>query len=71
MNKTGLDLPIFAVLLDGLGCLLLVGAILGATGVDVGLPVLTTIWPVLLVLGLALMVPIVLWALRKARKNRP
>jgi len=64
-------LPIFLLILDGFGSLLLVGAILGATGVDIGLPVLTTIWPLLLVLGLALMVPMLIWVVRKALANRP
>jgi len=68
MSKPGL--PIFALVLDGAGSLMLVGAILGATGVDVGLPVLATIWPVLLVLGLSLMAPILWWALQKVRASR-
>jgi len=64
-------LPVYLLILDGFGSLLLVGAILGATGVDIGLPALATIWPLLVVLGLALMVPMLVWVVRKALANRP
>jgi hypothetical protein len=63
-KKTGI--PIFYLALDGFGTLLLVLGILGFTGIDLGLPVLSTIWPFLIVLGLGLMVPMVVWLLRKA-----
>jgi hypothetical protein len=63
-KKTGI--PIFYLALDGFGTLLLVLGILGFTGIDLGLPVLSTIWPFLIVLGLGLMVPMVVWLVRKA-----
>jgi multisubunit Na+/H+ antiporter MnhG subunit len=69
MSKAG-GLPIYLLILDGFGSLLLVGAILGATGVDVGLPVLATIWPLLAILGIALIAPMIAWIIRKARQNR-
>ena len=59
-------IPIFYLVLDGFGTLLLVLGILGFTGMDLGLPVLSTIWPFLIVLGLGLMAPMVVWLLRKA-----
>jgi hypothetical protein len=60
-------LPVFLVVLDGFGSILIILAILGATGVDLGLPVLTRMWPFLLILGLGLMVPMVVWVVRKAK----
>ena len=63
-KKTGI--PIFYLALDGFGTLLLVLGILGFTGMDLGLPVLATIWPFLIVLGLGLMAPMVVWLVRKA-----
>jgi len=66
-KKTGL--PIFYIALDGFGTILFVLGILGFTGVDVGLPVLSTIWPFLVILGLGLMVPMVVWLVRKASSN--
>ena len=63
-NKFGL--PAFLIALDGLGSILLVLALLGLLELDIGLPVLTTIWPLLLILGLGLMVPMIIWIIRKA-----
>ncbi len=57
-------LPWFLVALDGLGALILVLGILGATGVDIGLPVLIQLWPFLVALGALLMVPMAVWVLR-------
>jgi len=66
-KKTGL--PIFYIALDGFGTILLVLGILGFTGIDIGLPVLSTIWPFLIILGLGLMAPVVVWLVRKASAN--
>lgn len=61
-------LPVFYVALDALGTLILVLGVLGATGVDIGLPVLARIWPFLVVLGALLMAPFIVWAIRLAGK---
>lgn len=42
--------------------------VLGATGVEIGLPVLARIWPFLVVLGALLMAPFIVWAIRLAGK---
>jgi hypothetical protein len=44
----------------------LVLGILGLLEVDIGLPALTTIWPLALILGAGLMVPMIFWVIRKA-----
>lgn len=59
-------LPAYLIALDGLGSILLVLAVLGLLELDIGLPVLTTLWPLLLILGVGLMVPMIIWVLRKA-----
>ena len=69
MNKKP-GLPVFYVALDSFGTILLVLGILGFTGVDIGLPVLSTIWPFLVLLGLGLMAPLIVWLLRKAATER-
>ena len=65
MNKKP-GLPVFLIALDGLGSILLVLGILGLLEVDIGLPALTTIWPLALILGAGLMVPMIFWVIRKA-----
>ena len=65
MNKKA-GLPVFLIALDGLGSIVLVLGVLGLLEVDIGLPVLTTIWPLLLILGAALMVPMIFWVIRRA-----
>ena len=62
-------LPVFYIALDALGTLILVLGVLGATGVDIGLPVLARIWPFLVALGVLLMVPFIAWAIRLAGKR--
>ena len=64
-------MPIFLIALDGFGAILVVLAILGLTGVDIGLPVLSTIWPFLIIVGLGLMVPLIVWIVRKAKTGIP
>jgi len=63
-KKTGL--PVFLIALDGLGSIILVLGVLGLLKVDIGLPVLATIWPLLLIIGAALMAPMIVWVIRRA-----
>lgn len=65
MSK-GTGIPVFYLALDGFGTVLLVLGIIGFIGVDLGMPVLMTIWPFLIILGLGLMAPMVVWLVRKA-----
>lgn len=58
--------PVFLLVLDGFGTILLILGVMGLTGVDIGLPVLQTIWPLLIILGLGLMAPLIVWIIRKA-----
>lgn len=62
-------IPIFLLLLDGLGCLLVVLGMLGWLEVDIGLPVLARMWPFLILLGLVLMVPMIAWVVNLARNR--
>jgi hypothetical protein len=59
-------LPVFPIALDGLGSIVLVLGVLGLLEVDIGLPVLATIWPLLVIVGAALMVPMIAWVIRRA-----
>ena len=61
--------PVFLLALDGVGSVLAILGLLGWLEVDIGLPVLTRIWPLLLALGLALMVPMIAWVIRLARSR--
>ena len=61
--------PIFLLALDGFGTVLAVLGLLGWLEVDIGLPVLARIWPLLLALGFALMVPMIAWVIRLARSR--
>ena len=63
-EKTGL--PVFLIALDGLGSIILVLGILGMLEVDIGLPVLTSVWPLLVIIGAALMAPMIIWVMRRA-----
>jgi hypothetical protein len=62
-------IPVFILALDGLGCIFAVLGLLGALEVDIGLPALATIWPLLLVIAFALMAPMIYWAIRMARSK--
>ncbi len=62
-------IPLFLLLLDGLGCLLVVLAMLGWLEIDLGLPVLARIWPFFLLLGIGLMVPMLVWVFKRARSR--
>lgn len=61
-------IPPVLIALDVLGALFLALAVLGAVDVDIGLPLLSAVWPFLLVLGLALMAPLIVWVVRTARQ---
>lgn len=63
-------LPWWLVALDGLGTAILVLGLLGMLGVDIGLPVLASIWTFLLPLGLLLMAPLAVWAVRTAASRK-
>ncbi len=63
------SIPIFLLLLDGLGCVLVVLGLLGWLQVDIGLPVLVRIWPFLILLGLMLMAPMIVWVIKLARSR--
>jgi hypothetical protein len=52
------------------GSILAVLGILGAVDVDIGLPVLSRIWPVLLVVGVAMMIPMIWWVVKLVRSKR-
>ncbi len=69
MNKKA-GLPVFLIALDGLGSILLVLGVLGLLEVDIGLPALVTIWPLLLIIGAALMVPMIIWVIRRALADK-
>jgi hypothetical protein len=66
---SGFKIPVFILVLDGVGSIFAVLGLLGALEVDIGLPALATIWPVLLVIGFALMVPMIFWAIKMARSK--
>jgi hypothetical protein len=66
----GFKIPLSLLLLDGAGCLLVVLGVLGAMDFDIGLPVLATIWPILIVIGVGLMAPMVVWAIKLARSRQ-
>ena len=65
-----MKVPYVLLALDILGTILMVLGVLGLTGVDIGLPVLATIGPFLLVLGILLMLPFLAWVIRTASASR-
>ncbi|MBT8062166.1 MAG: hypothetical protein HKO64_00335 [Xanthomonadales bacterium] len=67
MNSSKPGLPWLFLALDIVGMVLLVVGILALTGVDFGHPVLKTVAPGFIALGLLLMVPIAVWAIRRGR----
>ena len=66
---SGFRIPVFLLVLDVVGSILAILGILGALEFDLGMPALTTIWPILMVLGFGLMVPMIVWAVKLARKR--
>lgn len=67
-SRQPFPIPVWILALDGVGSVFIVLGILSATGIDLGLPALTTLWPLLIVLGAGLMVPMVFWAVRRAKQ---
>lgn len=65
-----LKIPWFLLFLDGLGVILVIAGFLTTQGFDLGLPVLVKIWPLLIVLGLGLMAPMVVWIVRLALQKK-
>lgn len=65
-----LKIPWFLLFLDGLGVILVVAGFLTTQGFDFGLPVLAKIWPFLILLGLGLMAPMVVWIVQLALQKR-
>jgi len=66
---SGFRIPVFLLVLDVVGSILAILGILGALEFDLGMPALTTIWPILMVLGFGLMVPMIVWAVKLARSR--
>jgi len=67
MNEHQPSLPWFYLVLDIAGTLLVVVGVLALTGIDFGHPVLRTVAPGVIVIGLLLMAPIATWAIRRSR----
>ena len=67
MNENKHSLPWFYLVLDISGTVLLVVGVLALTGIDFGHPVLRTVAPGFIVVGLLLMVPIAIWAIRRSK----
>ncbi len=65
----GFRVPVFLLALDGVGSILAVLGILGALEIDLGMPALTRIWPLLIMLGFTLMIPMIAWAVKLARSR--
>jgi len=63
-------IPVLLLVLDVVGSIMAILGILGAVGLDIGLPVLATIWPFLVVLGFGLMAPMIWWVIKLARSKR-
>jgi len=62
-------LPVFHLVLDGVGTVLFATGALAYLGMDFGHPVLQTVAPVLLGFGAALMAPLIVWVIRNARSR--
>ncbi len=61
-----MKVPVFYLILDAVGMALVVLAVLGLNGVDIGLPGLAAAAPWMIPLGIALMAPFLVWVLRRA-----
>lgn len=61
-----MKVPVFYLVLDAVGMLLVVLGVLALNGVDIGLPGLAAAAPWMIPLGVALMVPFLVWVLRRA-----
>ena len=70
MTRQPMQLPWVLLALDFLGALLAAIGILALTGTDFGHPVLRTAAPGLITIGAILMVPMVVWAVRRAQARK-
>ena len=69
MNRNS-SIPWVLIALDAFGTVLVVIGILGLTGIDFGHPVLMTVAPGFVLLGVLLFVPFIAWIVRGARGPR-
>ena len=69
MNQA-VSIPWVLIALDALGTVLVVMGILGLTGVNFGNPVLTTVAPGFIIIGVLLMIPFIVWVVRKAHSKK-
>ncbi|MEJ8567083.1 hypothetical protein [Elongatibacter sediminis] len=69
-GKSPFPIPPWILALDGVGTVLVVLGMLAALGIDLGLPALAGLWPLLIILGAGLMAPMVVWAVRRAQRAR-
>jgi hypothetical protein len=67
--REGRALPWDLLLYDLLGAALLAVGIMALIGIDFGYPVLLKVAPVLIVMGILLMVPLIVWAVRAAQRK--
>lgn len=70
MSTKPMALPWVLLALDAFGAALVILGVLALTGNDFGYPVLKTVAPGLIAIGLALFVPLGVWAVRLARARR-
>jgi len=64
------SLPWGFLLYDMLGTVLLALGIAAQAGINFGYSVLTSVAPALIVTGVLLMAPLVVWVVRRARQDR-
>ena len=65
MTERATEFPLFYILLDVAGMLFLLAGILPLAGMDFGYPVLRSVAPAFIGLGILLMVPLLAWILRR------
>lgn len=70
MNAPRASFPWVLLALDFFGAVLAAIGILALIGTDFGHPVLGKVAPGLIAIGMALMAPMVVWAVRRARETR-
>jgi hypothetical protein len=70
MKQTGkFPIPPVLLALDVFGVLLVALGAMALSGNDLGHPVLVTVAPGLIALGVLLMVPMIIWVVRKAKRT--
>ena len=70
MSGERFPVPPLVLALDFVGVLLVVVGVLALTGTDFGYPVLARAAPGLIVIGVLLMAPLVVWAVRKGLEGK-